>query len=251
MMKIGNVDLSKASLAQMMDFSALNPQVSENEIRECCEISRRYNFKGFHPNPVWMALVAQELAGSGIETGCLVSFPFGTNPTETKVAEAKAGAKLLHGMPWVIDMVTSVGKLKSKDYKYYKTDIAEVAKVAHDGGAECKAILEVGLLTDEELKVACELATEAGADWVKSSTGREKGPSLQQVKLMRKYAPAHVKLKVAGTGSFWTPMVALGCILAGATRIGTRSAPWIVDELSALGEELAAAGKQECKAVAK
>jgi deoxyribose-phosphate aldolase len=249
-MKIGDVDLSKASLAQMMDFSALNPQVSEDEIRECCKVSLRYNFKGFHSNPVWMPLVAHELDGSGIETGCLVSFPFGTNPTETKVIEAKAGAKLLHGKPWVIDMVTSVGKLKSKDYKYYKTDIAEVAKVAHDGGAECKAILEVGLLTDEELKMACELASEAGADWVKSSTGREKGPTLLQVKLMRKYAPPHVKLKVAGTGSFWTPMVALGCLLAGTTRIGTRSAPWIVDELSMLGEELAA-GKPACEAVAK
>jgi deoxyribose-phosphate aldolase len=250
-MKIGEVDLSKAALAQMMDFSALNPQVSEQEIREACAISRRYNFKGFHSNPVWMPLVAQELEGTGIETGCLVSFPFGTNPTETKVAEAKAGAKLLQGKPWVIDMVTSVGKLKSKDYNYYRTDIAEVAKVAHGGGAECKAILEVGLLTDEEVKVACELATEAGADWVKTSTGREKGPSLPQLKLMRKYAPPHVKLKVAGTGSFWTPMVALGCMLAGATRIGTRGAPWIVDELSALGEELAAAGQGKLATAAK
>ena len=233
-MQLGRVDLNRESLAQAMDFSSLNPNVNEAEILECCEISRRYNFKGFHSNPVWMALVARQLEGSGIETGCLVSFPFGTNTTEVKVLEAKAGAKLLHGKPWVIDMVSSVGKLKSRDYGYFKNDIAEVAKVAHDGGAECKAILEVGLLTDDELKIACELAAEAGADWVKTSTGREKGPTLQQVRLMRKYAPPHVKLKVAGTGSFWTPMVALGCLMAGADRIGTRNAPWIVDELSAV-----------------
>ena len=239
-MKFGRVDLSKESLAQAMDFSSLNPNVNEAEILECCDISRRYHFKGFHSNPVWIPLVAHELEGSGIETGCLVSFPFGTNTTEVKVLEAKAGSGLLKGKPWVIDMVTSVGKLKSKDYRYYKNDIAEVAKVAHDGGAECKAILEVGLLTDEELRIACELAAEAGADWVKTSTGREKGPSLQQVSLMRKYAPPHVKLKVAGTGSFWTPMVALGCLLAGADRIGTRSAPWIVDELSKTVADLVA-----------
>ena len=231
-MKLGNVDLGREALAQMMDFSSLNPQVDEAEILECCEIARRYNFKGFHSNPVWMPLVARELEGTGIETGCLVSFPFGTNATEVKVLEAKAGSALLHGKPWVIDMVTSVGKLKSKDYKYYKNDIAEVAKVAHGGGAECKAILEVGLLTDDELKAACELAVEAGADWVKTSTGREKGPTLQQVRTMRKLVPGHIKLKVAGTGSFWTPLVALGCLLAGAERIGTRNAPWIVDELS-------------------
>ena len=231
-MKLGNVDLGREALAQMMDFSSLNPQVNEAEILECCEIARRYNFKGFHSNPVWMPLVARELEGTGIETGCLVSFPFGTNATEVKVLEAKAGAALLSGKPWVIDMVTSVGKLKSKDYKYYKSDIAEVAKIAHGGGAECKAILEVGLLTDDELKAACELAVEAGADWVKTSTGREKGPTLQQVRAMRKLVPGHIKLKVAGTGSFWTPLVALGCLLAGAERIGTRNAPWIVDELS-------------------
>ena len=237
-MKLGHVDLSKKALALAMDFSSLNPNVNEAEIKECCRIARNYLFKGFHSNPVWMPLVAHELEGTGIETGCLVSFPFGTNPTETKVLEAKAGAKLLQGKPWVIDMVTSVGKLRSKDYEYYKKDIAEVAKVAHDGGAECKAILEVGLLTDEELKIACELAAEAGADWVKSSTGREKGPTLEQVRMMRKYAPAHMKVKVAGTGSFWTPLVALGCLLAGADRIGTRNAPWIVDELSKVVTEM-------------
>jgi len=249
-MKIGKVDLSKEALAQAMDFSSLNPQVNEAEILECCAIARRYNFKGFHSNPVWMPLVAKELEGTGIETGCLVSFPFGTNATEVKILEAKAGAAILRGKPWVIDMVTSVGKLKSKDYAYYKRDIAEVAKVAHDGGAECKAILEAGLLTDEELKIACELAVEAGADWVKTSTGREKGPTLQQVRMMRSFVPPHIKLKVAGTGSFWTPLVALGCLMAGAERIGTRNAPWIVDELSqvvadmVVGEpELAAAGR--------
>ncbi len=231
-LKLGRVDLSREYLAQAMDFSSLNPNVNEAEILECCEISRRYNFKGFHSNPVWMALVAHELEGTGIETGCLVSFPFGTNATEVKVHEAQTGAALLKGRPWVIDMVTSVGKLKSKDYRYYKNDIAEVAKVAHDGGAECKAILEVGLLNDEELRIACELAAEAGADWVKTSTGREKGPTLDQVRAMRKLVPPHMKLKVAGTGSFWTPWVALGCLLAGADRIGTRNAPWIVDELS-------------------
>ena len=231
-MNIGVVDLSRNALAQMMDFSSLNPQVNEAEIIECCAIARDYNFKGFHSNPVWMALVAHELEGTGIETGCLVSFPFGTNETAVKVLEAKAGAALLRGKPWVIDMVASIGKLKSKDYRYFKNDIAEVAKVAHDGGAECKAILEIGLLTDEEMKTACELAVEAGADWVKTSTGREKGPSLEQIRKMRKYAPPPTKLKVAGTGSFWTPMVALGCLMAGAERIGTRNAPWIVDELS-------------------
>lgn len=231
-MKIGNVELNRESLAQMMDYSALNPDVTEKEIIEGCKIAKEYNFKGFHVNPIWVPTVAKELEGTGIETGLVISFPFGTNPTNVKVEEAKDAVKAMNGRPAVIDMVTNVGKLKGKDYEYYKNDIAEVAKVAHAAGIECKAILEVAFLTDEEIIKACELAAEAGADWVKTSTGRHGGPTLNQVILMRKHSPAHVKVKVAGTGSFWTPMVALGCLMAGAERIGTRSAPWIVDELS-------------------
>lgn len=233
-MDIVNIDLTREKLAQMMDYSSLNPNVTEKEILEGCRIAKEYNFKGFHVNPIWVPTVARELEGTGIETGYVVSFPFGTNPTELKVAEAKHAAKILKGKPWVIDMVTNVGKLKGKDYEYYKNDIAEVVKVAHDAGVECKAILEVSFLTDDEIVAACELAAEAGVDWVKTSTGRHGGPTLEQVRLMRKSSPPHVKVKVAGTGSFWTPMVVFGCILAGAERIGTRNAPWIVDELSGI-----------------
>lgn len=237
-MKLGGIDLSRESLAQMMDFSALNPYVTEEEIIECCKIAKEYNFKGFHVNPIWVPTVARELEGTGIETGLVISFPFGTNPTNIKVLEAKDAVRVMNGRPAVIDMVTNVGKLKGGDYEYYKNDIAEVAKVAHDAGIECKAILEVSLLTDDEIIKACELAAEAGADWVKTSTGRHGGPTLEQVILMRKHSPPHVKVKVAGTGGFWTPMVALGCLMAGAERIGTRRAPWIVDELSKLLPEL-------------
>lgn len=237
-MKLEDLDLSREKLAQMMDFSVLGPDASEEDVLKGCEIAKKYNFKGFHVNPVWVPTVARELEGTGIETGYVVSFPFGTNPTDIKVAEAKNAVKMLKGKPWVIDMVTSVGKLKSKDYKYYKNDMSEVAKVAHDAGIECKAILEVQLLTDDEIKKACELATEAGVDWVKTSTGRHGGPQLAQVKLMRDSTPSHIKVKVAGTGSFWTPMVALGCILVGAERIGTRNAPWIVDELSKIVSDM-------------
>ena len=232
------LDLSKQALAQMMDYSSLNPHVNKQEILEGCAVSKEYNFKGFHVNPTWAPLVADELEGTGIETGWLVSFPFGTNDTKTKVAEAVHGAKVMRDRPWVIDMVTNIGALRGKDYDLYKTDMAEVAKAAHDGGAQCKAILEVAYLNDDELKIACELATEAGMDWVKTSTGCAGGPSLKQVHIMRQTVPAHMQVKVAGTGSFWTPTVVLGCLLAGATRIGTRSAPWIVDELSGLTKEL-------------
>lgn len=229
---VKDLDLSREGLAQVMDFSVLNPDASKEDIDRGIAIAKEYNFKGFHTNTFWSAYVAEQLEGTGIEAGWVVAFPFGAVSTELKVAEARNGVRALRGKPWVIDMVANHGALKSGDFDLYRKDIAEVAKVAHDGGAECKAILEVQLLTDEQIKTAVELASEAGADWVKSSTGRHGGPQFSQVKIMCDSAPEGVKVKVAGTGSFWTPMVALGCLMLGVARIGTRSAPWICDELS-------------------
>jgi deoxyribose-phosphate aldolase len=227
-----DLDLSKEGLAQVMDFSVLNPDANKADIDRGIEIAKQYNFKGFHTNTFWAPYVAEQLDGTGIETGWVAAFPFGAVSTATKVAEAAEGVRVLQGKPWVIDMVANHGLLKSGDYEGYKADIAAVAQVAHDGGAECKAILEVQLLTDDQIRTAVELASEAGADWVKSSTGRHGGPQFSQVKIMCETAPEDVKVKIAGTGSFWTPMVALGCLMLGVHRIGTRSAPWICDELS-------------------
>lgn len=237
-MKIGKLELTREKLAQMIDYSVLQPDATEETIIEACHIAKKYNFKGVHPNPIWAERVAQELEGTGIETGYVLSFPFGANPTEIKVAEAKYAAKLLRGKPWVIDMVTNIGKLKGGEYDYYRQDIAEVVKVCHDAGVECKAILEVAFLTDDEIRAACELAAEAGADWVKTSTGRAGPPTLAQVKLMRECTPPHVKVKCAGFGAHWSPTVALAAILAGAERLGTRRGPWIVDELTGLMTDL-------------
>lgn len=239
--KLSEFDFSREHLASLMDFSVLNPDASKEDIDRGIELSKQYNFKGFHTNPAWAEYVADNLEGTGIETGWVVAFPFGAVPTSFKVAEAKEGARLMKGRPWVIDMVAAHGALKSGDYEGYKRDIAEVTKAAHDGGAECKVILEAQLLTNDQLRTAVELASEAGADWVKSSTGRHGGPQFEQVKIMCDTAPEGVKVKIAGTGSFWTPMVSLGCFLLGVDRIGTRNAPWICDELSGdLGDLLKA-----------
>jgi len=229
-----DLDLSREGLASMIDFSVLNSDASRADIDRGIELTLKYGFKGFHVNTFWAPYVAERIGPAGLETGYPVAFPFGAVSTEVKVAEAKEGARLLKGKPWVIDMVANHGMLKSGEYEYYKKDIAEVVKVAHDGGAECKVIIEAQLLTDDQIKAAVELSAEAGADWVKSSTGRHGGPSLKQVKIMCDTAPEHVKVKVAGTGSFWTPTVVLGCLLLGVERIGTRNGPDIVEGLQVL-----------------
>ncbi|NLJ33912.1 MAG: deoxyribose-phosphate aldolase [Firmicutes bacterium] len=237
-MKIADLELTRENLAQMMDYSVLGQEADEEAIIEACRIAKEYNFKGVHPNPIWAQRVSEELDGTGIETGYVLSFPFGANPTEIKIAEAKYAVKILQGKPWVVDMVTNIGKLRGKEYDYYRRDIAEVAKVCHDAGVECKAILEVAFLTDDEIRAACELAAEAGADWVKTSTGRGGSPTLAQLKLMRDSSPKHVKVKCAGFGAHWSPTVALTAIMAGAERLGTRRAPWIIEEITKLMPEL-------------
>ncbi len=157
-----DLDLSREALAQLMDFSVLNSDASRADIDKGIELSLKYHFKGFHTNTFWSAYVAERVAHAGIEAGWPVAFPFGCVSTDVKVAEAKEGARLLKGKPWVIDMVANSGMLKSGEYEYYKNDIAEIVKIAHDGGAECKAILEVQLLSDDQIRAAIELASEAG-----------------------------------------------------------------------------------------
>lgn len=230
--------LTKENIAQMIDFAVLNPDITEADVLKDCETAIAYNFKGVHVNPIWIKTVADRLEGTGIETGIVVSFPFGTNPTEVKVFEAQNSVRLLNGRPGVIDMVSNVGKLRGKDYEYYKNDIAQVVKVAHAANIECKVILEVTFLTDEEIVKACQLASEAGADWVKTSTGRQAGPTMNQIALMKKSITPNMKVKVSGTGSFFTPMVVLGSLINGAERIGSRNAPWIVDELSEIAKKI-------------
>ena len=231
-MKINNEIFTAERIAGMMDFAVLDPATDEAKIKEVCELAVRYKVKGVHPNPLWTERVADLLEGTGIEAGIPVAFPFGAIPTELKVAETAAVVKALKGRPACIDMVTSIGMLKGKNYDYYTRDIAEVVRVGHDAGYEVKSILEVAMLTDEEVATACKCAVEAGVDFVKTSTGRGGNPEIKHVKIMRATVPKNVGVKFAGYGSYNSAQLTLMAIAAGATRLGTRRAVQICDELN-------------------
>ncbi|MDI3482043.1 MAG: deoxyribose-phosphate aldolase [Tepidanaerobacteraceae bacterium] len=237
-MKIKGVEYTKEKLAGIVDYAVLDPNTTESKIKEVCELAKKYGFKGVHPNPYWAPLVADELEGTGIETGLVVSFPFGANPTSFKVHEAKELVKILNKRPGCIDMVTNIGRLKDKDYDLYTNDIAEVVKVGHEAGIEVKAILEVAMLTDDEVKAACECAVKAGVDFVKTSTGRGGNPSIKHVKIMRSSVPSNVGVKFSGYGSYNPAQLTIMALAAGATRLGTRRAPEIIDEIEAYFKEL-------------
>jgi len=237
-MIIKGVEYTAKKLAGMIDYAILDPDTTENAIREACKLAMQYGFKGVHPNPHWVELTADLLEGTGIETGAVLSFPFGANPTSFKVHEAREMVKVLKGRPACIDMVTNIGRLKDKNYALYTDDIAAVVKVGQDAGLEVKAILEVALLTDTEVKVGCECAVEAGVDFVKCSTGRGGNPSIKHVRIMRQTVPPEIGVKFSGYGSYNPAQLTIMAIAAGASRLGTRRGPQIIDEIEGYFNDL-------------
>ena len=230
-MIINGVEYTSKKLAGMIDYAILDPDTTEKAIREACKLAMEYGFKGVHPNPYWVELTADLLEGTGIETGAVLSFPFGANPTSFKIHEAQELVKVLKGRPACIDVVTNVGRLKDKQYAFYAEDIAAVVKVGHDAGLEVKAILEVALLSDDEVKAGCECAVKAGVDFVKCSTGRGGNPSIKHVRIMRQTVPPDVGVKFSGYGSYNPAQLTIMAIAAGASRLGTRRGPQIIDEI--------------------
>jgi deoxyribose-phosphate aldolase len=234
MLVIKGVEYTREKIAGMIDLAVLNPDTDEAKVKETCDLAKKYKVKGVHPNPYWVSYVADQLEGTGIETGLALAFPFGAIPTPFKVHEAQECVKTLKGRPGCIDMVTNIGRLKSKDYKIYTNDIAEVVKVGHDAGIEVKAILEVALLTDDEVRSACNCAVEAGVDYVKTSTGRGGNPEIKHVKIMRETVPGNVGVKFSGFGGYNPTQLMIMAIAAGADRLGTRRAISIIDEVEEL-----------------
>jgi len=229
---------SPAEIAAMMDYSVLNPETQEQTIVETCAICRDYLFGAYYSMPCWTPIVARELAGAGVEVGIGIGFPFGTNRTAIKLAEAelsmKDGANAL-------DMVINIGALKDKNYALVRKEIDGLVKLAGND-AITKIIFETWALTAEEIVACTDICNEAGVNFIKTSTGRGKrGPTIEEVKLMKAHAAPGVQVKAAGLGSYNFTTLALACIEAGATRIGTRSAPEIVEEYTRLQMQEAAA----------
>lgn len=207
--------MDKETLARMIDHTLLKPEASEEAIRRICEEAVKYNFASVCINPSNISLAASILKGSQVKVCTVIGFPLGANTTEVKVFETtdaiKKGAQ-------EVDMVINIGKLKSKDYTYVSEDIKAVVDAAK-GKALTKVIIETSLLTDEEKVTACKLAKEAGADFVKTSTGFSNGGATpEDIKLMRETVGFDMGVKASGGVRSYED--AIKVIEAGATRIG-------------------------------
>lgn len=202
-------------LNKYIDHTLLKPEATKKEIEKLCEEAKQYHFATVCINPSRISLAKRILKGSDVEITTVIGFPLGAQTTATKVCETKDA---IHEGADEIDMVINIGKLKDKDYDYVLNDLKAVREASK--GKILKVILEVCLLTDEEIIKACELALEAGLDYVKTSTGFNKGGATpESVALMKSVVQDRAKVKAAG--GIRNTNDALLMIKKGASRLGT------------------------------
>ncbi len=207
--------MENINIAGMIDHTILKPEATEAEIMELCKEAVKYNFASVCVNPSMVAKAATILEGTPVKVCTVIGFPLGATTTEVKAFETedtiKKGAT-------EVDMVINIGKLKERDLAYVKNDIQAVVNAAK-GKALTKVIIEACLLTDEEKVIACQLSKEAGADFVKTSTGFSKGgATANDIKLMRETVGPDMGVKASG--GVRSREDALTMIENGATRIG-------------------------------
>jgi deoxyribose-phosphate aldolase len=215
----GNIDLAKA-----IDHTLLKPDATQDQIAQLCYEARKYGFASVCVNPTWVELCATLLKGSLVKVCSVIGFPLGATAPEVKAFETQTAMN--HGAN-EIDMVINIGALKARDLDLVAKDIHGVVATAHAGGAIVKVIIEAVLLTDEEKTIACLLAKEAEADFVKTSTGfASGGATVHDVALMRKAVGPEMGVKAAGGVRTYDDAESM--LKAGATRIGASAGVKII-----------------------
>ena len=215
------------NLPALIDHTMLRPEATRADILRLCREATQYRFQVIFIPPCYTADAVEAVVGSDVRVGIPVGFPLGGHATSVKVAEALEGVR--HGAV-VLDMVINVSRLKSGDLDAVRQDIAEVVRATPR--AEHKVILETCYLTDQEKTTACRLAVEAGADYVKTSTGfAAGGATVADVKLLKAAVENRAKVKASGGIRDWK--TAREMLEAGADRIGTSASLKIMEEWSA------------------
>ncbi len=217
--------MTKSQIAGLIDHTILKPDAVRSDIERICREALDYGFASVCVNPCWVPLVARELEGSGVAVCSVIAFPFGATSTAAKVAESNIA--IAHGAR-ELDMVINIGALRSGDHAAVKEDIAAIVSL----GALVKVIIESALLNDEQIVSVCHLAQQAGAAFVKTSTGfASGGATTQAVELMRRTVGPVMGVKASG--GIRTLQDLQNMVAAGATRIGASAGIQIVDAVSA------------------
>lgn len=211
-------------IAKMIDHTLLKPDATQQEIAQLCFEAKKYGFASVCVNPTWVSLCAQLLQGSPVKVCTVIGFPLGATSSETKAFETETA---IQQGATEIDMVINIGALKARDLETVARDIRGVVNAAHAHGVLVKVIIETALLTDEEKTLACLISKEAGADYVKTSTGFSGGgATIEDVALMRRTVGPEMGVKASG--GVRTYEDAENMIKAGATRIGASAGVKII-----------------------
>lgn len=202
--------------ASLIDHTLLKPEATEADIRKLCSEAAEFGFASVCVNPGWVKKAAEFLKGSGVPVCTVIGFPLGATLPDVKAYETRRA--IFNGAAEV-DMVINIGALKSGDICTVEDDIRAVAEAAHENGILCKVIIETALLTDTEKVNACLAAKNAGADFVKTSTGFSKGgATVEDISLMRRTVGGALGVKASGGVKGIDDARAM--FEAGATRIG-------------------------------
>lgn len=216
--------MSGWNLPDLIDHTVLRPDATKADVLRLCQEAKAQGFIVIFVPPCYVDEAVAAVAGTSIRVGIPIGFPLGGHTTKAKVAEA---VEAVSRGAQVLDMVLNVSRLKSGDVDYVRRDIAEVVKATPD--VEHKVILETCYLTEQEKRTACHLVVEAGADYVKTSTGfGAAGATVADVRLMKDTVAGRAKVKASGGIRDWKTTLAM--LEAGADRIGTSASLAIMNE---------------------
>ncbi len=223
--------------AGLIDHTLLKPEAREEDIRQLCAEAARFGFASVCVNPSWVKAAAGFLKGTGVPVCTVIGFPLGATLSDVKAYEAR---RVILDGAGEVDMVINIGALRSGDICRVEDDIRAVAAAAHENDVLCKVIIETALLTDDEKVAACLAAKNAGADFVKTSTGFSKGgATVEDIALMRRTVGKSLGVKASGGVKGIDDARAM--FEAGATRIGASVGVKIVREADGLSTGDAAA----------
>jgi len=222
--------------ASLVDHTLLKPEASESDIKKLCNEAIEFGFASVCVNPSWVKKAAEFLKGSDVPVCTVIGFPLGATLSDVKAFEAR---RAIFNGAREVDMVINIGALKSGDDCTVEDDIRAVASAAHENGVLCKVIIETALLTDDEKVRACLASKNAGADFVKTSTGFAKGgATVEDVALMRRAVGSNLGVKASGGVKGIEDARAM--FEAGATRIGASVGVKIAQEASGVKSNVVA-----------
>ena len=212
-------------IERYIEHTLLKPEATTQDIIKLCQEARKYNFLGVCVNPCFVPLAKHLLAGTEIKTVTVVGFPLGCDEPEIK---AEAARRAVRNGADEVDMVINVGALKGRDNAYVVEDIRQVAAAA--GDAPVKVIIETCLLNEEEKIRACRMIAEAGAAFVKTSTGFNKGGAMAEDVALLSGEAKKLGLRVKAAGGIRDYVTAKAMLEAGAERLGCSAGVQLVQE---------------------